>query len=223
MLKKYEFILKNLDCAKCAAKIQEKIAENEKFNNVIVNFNTLKLSYEAENENKDLVKELVNSIEPDVELINTNQSNTKKDNKTVLQVIRLISGIIIALIGCYAGFPKEISTFFVILAYGILLFRTIGNAIKLLKTSRSINENFLVTSSCIGAYLIGEHIEGLMVIILYEIGKILEEKAVNKTRKSISDLMNIKPEYANLKMDNGTREVAPEAIKVRRCYCYQTR
>ena len=48
-----------------------------------------------------------------------------------------------------------------------------GNAIKLLRTSKSINENLLVTVSCIGAYLVGEHLEGLMVIILYEIGKIL--------------------------------------------------
>ena len=60
----------------------------------------------------------------------------------------------------------------------------------------------LVTISCIGAYLTGNDHEGLMVIILYEIGKILEEVAVNNSRRSISDLMDIKPEYANLKLDD---------------------
>ena len=68
--------------------------------------------------------------------------------------------------------------------------------------SKKINENFLITVSYVGAYLVGEHMEGLMVIILYEIGKILEEKSINKSRKSIKDLMDIKPEYANLKIEN---------------------
>ena len=64
--------------------------------------------------------------------------------------------------------------FFIILSYIILLYRTGKNTIKLMK-KKTFNENFLVTISCIGALLIGEELEGLMVIILYEIGKILEE------------------------------------------------
>lgn len=96
----------------------------------------------------------------------------------------------------------------------ILLYRTIKNAIKLLRISHSINENFLVVISCIGAYLIGECFEGFMVIVLYEIGKILEEKAVNKTRKSIANLMDITPEYANLKVDEKIKKVTPYDVKI---------
>lgn len=214
MLKKYEFILKNLDCANCAREIEEKIAENENFQNVVVNFNTLKLMYEAENENRELIEKLVKSEEPDVEVMDVKSKSTEKDNKTAFQVLRLIVGIGIAGIGFLAGLPTTVSNILVIIAYFILLYRTIGNAIKIWKTSKSINENFLVTISCFGAYLIGEHLEGLMVIILYEIGKILEDKAVHKTRKSISDLMDIKPEYANVKTDSGTHEVAPETVKM---------
>ena len=117
------------------------------------------------------------------------------------QKILLIVGIIIAGIGLYFEnkFINELAaTILIILGYAILLYRTAKNAIKLLIKSHSINESFLITISCIGAYLVGEHLEGVMVIILYEIGKILEDKAINKSRKSISDLMNIKPEYANL-------------------------
>ena len=55
--------------------------------------------------------------------------------------------------------------------------------------------------------------EGLMVIVLYEIGKILEEKAVNKTRKSINDLMNIKPEYANVLKDEEIK-VSPDEVEI---------
>ena len=214
MLKKYEFILKNLDCANCAREIEEKIAENANFQNVVVNFNTLKLTYEAENENRELIEKLVKSEEPDVEVMDVKSKPAEKDNKTVFEILRLIVGIGIAGIGFLAGLPTVISNILVVIAYFILLYRTIGNAIKIWKTSKSINENFLVTISCFGAYFIGEHLEGLMVIILYEIGKILEDKAVHKTRKSISDLMDIKPEYANLKTDSGTREVAPENVKI---------
>ena len=212
ILRKYEFILKNLDCANCANKIQNKIAENEKFQNVIVNFNTLKLTYESEEENKPIIENIIKSLEPDVELVK--EKITKKESKTFSQVIRLMIGILIALIGFSKVLPIVLSNILIIISYIILLFRTMANAIKLFKQSRTINENLLITISCVGAYLVGEHMEGLMVIILYEIGKILEEKAVNKTRKSISDLMDIKPEYANLKTASGTHEVAPEDVKI---------
>ena len=78
----------------------------------------------------------------------------------------------------------------------------------------TFNENFLVTISCVGALLIGEEIEGLMVIVLYEIGKILEEKAINNTRKSIADLMDIRPEYANLKHGAHDHKVSPEEVNI---------
>ncbi len=214
MLKKYEFILRNLDCANCAREIEEKIAENEKFERVVVNFNTLKLTYESENENRELIEKLVKSKEPDVEVIDVKSKATKEDNKINFQILRLILGMGMAGIGFLAGLPSVISNIFVLIAYVILLYRTILNAIKIWKISKSINENFLVTISCFGAFLIGEPFEGLMVIILYEIGKILEDKAVHKTRNSISDLMNIKPEYANLKTNSQTREIAPEDVKI---------
>lgn len=123
-------------------------------------------------------------------------------------------GTIVAVVGLYVPMPKILSTVLIILGYAILLYRTTKNAIKLLFKSKTINENLLITISCIGAYLVGKHSEGLMVIVLYEIGKILEEKAINKTRKSISDLMDIKPEYANLKTDNDIKVVSPADVEI---------
>ena len=214
MLKKYEFILQNLDCANCANKIQTQIAQNPEFSNVVVNFNTLRLSYEAEVENKATIIKIVKAIEPEVEVVEINQKSQENNRKLANQIVRLIVGIGIGIIGFWVDLPKTFSNLFVLVAYFILLYRTIGNAVKSWKTSKTINENFLVTVSCLGAYLIGEHLEGFMVIVLYEIGKILEDKAVDQTRKSISDLMNIKPEYANLKIDLGTKQIAPEDVKI---------
>ena len=211
-MKSYEFILKNLDCANCANKIQNTLAKNKELSEVVVNFNTLKLKYKTDTLSKQDVEDIVRKIEPEVELVEVEKNQETNNIKN--DILRLIIGILTANIGFLLPIKGIVSSFFIITGYMILLYRTIKNAVKLLRTSRSINENFLVTISCIGAYLIGEHFEGFMVIVLYEIGKILEEKAVNKTRKSIASLMNIKPEYANLKLEKEIKKVSPEEVRV---------
>ena len=216
-MKKYEFILKDLDCAACANEIQEKLEKNPKLHNVNVNFAKLKLTYETDEVSVEEVRKAVLEQEPDVEMIDASLEHTaQKEEKsnTMSQVCRLVIGIAIAFIGMYAKLPATASIILIIVGYAILLYRTAKNAIKMLFKSKKINENFLITISCIGAYLVGEHLEGLMVIILYEIGKILEEKSINKSRKSIKDLMNIKPEYANLKIENEIKQVSPEEVQI---------
>ena len=195
-MKKYEFILKNLDCAGCANEIQEKLQKNPKLYNVNVNFAKLKLTYETEEVSIEEVRKAVKEQEPEVELVEVSKQK-EEESKISNQIIRLIIGIIISLIGVLANLPLEIGRLLIIIGYAILLYRTSKNALKMIWKSKKINENFLITISCIGAYLVGEHVEGLMVILLYEIGKILEEKSVNKRRKSLKDIMNTKAEYEN--------------------------
>ena len=216
-MKRYEFILKDLDCAACANEIQEKLAKNPELHNVNVNFAKLKLTYETDTVSVEEVRKAVKEQEPEVEMISTEKMKeieNKNESKMGAQIARLLIGIIIAGIGLYAKLPDAVSTIFIILGYVILLYRTAKNAFKMLFASKKINENFLITISCVGAYLVGEHMEGLMVIILYEIGKILEEKSISKSRKSIKDLMDIKPEYANLKTENDIKQVSPEEVKI---------
>ena len=212
-MKKYEFILKDLDCAACANEIQEKLEKNPKLHNVNVNFAKLKLTYETDEATVEEVRKAVKEQEPEVEMVEVENEN-KEENKTIKQVIILIIGITLALIGFYANIPSNIGKILILLGYIILLYRTAKNALKMLIKSKKINENFLITVSCIGAYAVGEHMEGLMVILLYEIGKILEEKSVSKSRKSIKDLMDIKPEYANLKTENDIKQILPEEVKI---------
>ena len=217
-MKKYIFILKDLDCADCANKIQQTLSKNKKLKNVNVNFSTLKLSYETDSLLKEDVEKIVKSVEPEVSLIETKDTENKKNKKQQnlkLEIIRLVIGVTISLLGIYLQIPSVVGTIILIIGYLILLYRTIKNATKLLISSKKINENFLIAISVIGAFIIGEQVEGLMVITLYEIGKILESKAINKTRKSISELMDIRPEYANLKIsENEVKQVSPEEVKI---------
>lgn len=222
-MKKYEYEIAGLDCVACANEIQEGLNKNPEIKNANVNFAKMKLTYETDTLSKEEIEKFVQSIEPEVELLEVNSKSkdlknekAQKENrkKLSLHILRLVIGAIVAGVGLYVPMPKVASTIFIVLGYAVLLFKTAKNAVKLLFKSKTINENLLITISCIGAYLVGKSSEGLMVIILYEIGKILEEKAINKTRKSISDLMDIKPEYANLKKGDEIETVEPSEVKV---------
>ena len=107
-----------------------------------------------------------------------------------------------------------LSTVLIITAYVILLCKTAKKAVKQITKNKILDENALITISVIGAFLIGKEMEGAMVILLYEIGKILESKAVNKSRRSISELMNIKPEYANIKNGDDIETVTPDKVNI---------
>ena len=194
-MKKYKYNINNLDCANCARKIEESLSKNKDFNNVVVNFNTSKLSYES---NKEFtIKELNNfikEIEPDAYL-----SQEEIPIKKEYHIFILIMGILIGILGYFLNINTNVKLILYIISYVLLLYRTFYNSIKLLIKSKTINENLLITISCLGAFFTNNVLEGIMVISLYTIGKILEEKAINNSRKSIKGLLDIKQNYANLK------------------------
>lgn len=209
-MKKYKYNINNLDCANCARKIEEILNKNKELKNAIVNFNTSKISYEAEREFS--IKELndiIKTVEPDAYV-------TKEENKTKKEfhLSILIIALAIGLFGYFMRLNNTVKMILYIVAYTLLLYRTGINAVKLLFKNRTINENMLITISCIGALAIGEVVEGMLVIALYTIGKILEEKAVNNSRKSIKDLIDIKQPYANLKQTDEIKKVDVEEIKI---------
>ena len=209
-MKKYKYNINNLDCANCAREIEETLNKRDDMNNVIVNFNTSILSYESEKEfTLNELNSLVKSIEPDSYL-----SEEKIEIKKEYHLSILIIAIIICTISYFLKIPKSIKIILYIISYSLLLYRTTINAIKLLVKNHSINENLLITISCIGALLLGEVMEGMMVIVLYTIGKILEEKAINNSRRSIKDLLDIKEPYANLKKHNKVEKIEVEKINI---------
>ena len=210
---KYKYKLSSLDCAGCALNIEKKLNENSDIKSASVNFSKLLITVETDSKNpKKLVSSIVDMVEPDSKVLDLNEVVENK-SKLKFHVARLILGILFSIIGIFV-FKGKLSKAFIILGYAILLYRTFTNAVKLLIKSKTINENLLVTISCVGAYFTNNIHEGLMVIILYEIGKILEEVAINNSRKSISSLMDIKPEYANLKVGKRIEKVDPNLVNI---------
>ncbi len=213
-LKKYKYRLNNLDCANCANKIEERLKKENNLSDVVVNFSSLTLSFMSNDDIKiEDISDIVTKIEPEV--VVTKIDEEVKQTKKNYNLIRLIIGVIIALLGLYVNFNNEIiNKILIIASYVILLYRTFKVAVKMLIKSHTINENALITISAIGAYFVDKQMEGLMVIILYEIGKILEEKAVNNSRNSIKDLMNIKQDFANKVVGDKTEVINVEDVKI---------
>ena len=208
-MKNYRFTIKGLDCANCARKIEEHLQKMEKYEDVVVNFSTSKISLkteEKENVKKELEKE-IQKVESEAIIIDESQGPDKAE-RTANDIVRIVVALVIYVIGIISKIE-----IFTVIALIILLYKTTLKAFKEIK-NEVLDENTLITISVIGAYLVGKGAEGIMVITLYEIGKILEAKAINKTRKSISDLMNIKPEYANLKTKEKIEKVKPEEVKI---------
>lgn len=214
ILKKYKYRLNNLDCANCANKIEERLKKENNLSDVVVNFSSLTLSFMSNDDIKiEDISNIVTKIEPEV--VVTKIDEEVKETKKNYNLIRLIIGVIIALFGLYINFNNEIiNKILIIASYVILLYRTFKVAVKMLIKSHTINENALITISSIGAYFVDKQMEGLMVITLYEIGKILEEKAVNNSRNSIKDLMNIKQDFANKVVGGKTKVINVEDVKI---------
>lgn len=214
-MKSYKYTLEGLDCAACAKKVEDEIANTEGYKDVVVNFSTLKLTFKTNKPNpKKEITKLVQKLEPDVEVLEYGEENHDKEEHNGNDIARIVVGIAIYLIAIIGKFNTTVTSVLTIIAFAILLYKTAKKGFKQLFKNKVLDENMLIVVSAIGAYLVGKNSEGLMVITLYEIGKILESKAVNKTRKSISDLMNIKPEYANLKQGEEWKQVTPDKVKI---------
>lgn len=211
-MKRYKYNINNLDCANCAREIEEMLNNNTNFNNAVVNFSTCKISYESD---KDYTLEelntLIKSVEPDA-YITLNEEVEESTSKEYYLSI-LIIALVVGLLGYFLSLPKIVKIILYLISYSLLLYKTSINAIKLLKKGSGINENALITVSCIGALLIGEVLEGMMVITLYTIGKILEEKAINNSRKSIKDLLDIKEPFAYLVDGKKIVKIPVEEVK----------
>ncbi|MEW8998460.1 MAG: heavy metal translocating P-type ATPase, partial [Thermoanaerobacter sp.] len=212
------FILKGLDCASCAAKIEEGVKRIEGVTYANCDFVNSKLSveiddsYELEKTIKEL-KKLVKNIEPNVEIIEYENEKIKDDNELLRRGIRYgISAILfaVALIFNLSVYVK-FTLFFI--SYIIVGGEVILTAAKKILKGQVFDEHFLMSIATIGAFAIGEYPEGVAVMLFYQIGDLLQDAAVDRSKRSIKELMDIRPDYANLKIGDEIKRVSPEEVK----------
>ena len=150
---------------------------------------------------------------------NSHTHELKKDNNGFLQYIRdnllLIIGAIVYIIAlAYKSNENLLSLILFGVSYLIIGGEVILSAIKNIIRGEVFDENFLMSIATIGAFFIGEYPEAVAVMLFYQIGEVFQGYAVNKSRKSISSLMNIRADYANVLRDGKEIKVSPEEVLI---------
>ena len=129
------------------------------------------------------------------------------------EVIIIISAILFA-IALFVRMTQNLQLILMLVAYILLGKDTVLKAVKNVEKGDFFDENFLMTIATLGAIIIGEYPEAVAVMLFYEIGELFQSYAINKSRKSIADMMDIKPEYANVIRDNKSQKVDPDEVKI---------
>ncbi|MCM1329298.1 MAG: cadmium-translocating P-type ATPase [Ruminococcus sp.] len=214
--------LKNLDCPHCAEKIRTAAEKIPFVKTAEMNFMVKRLSLTvAEQSDEAVLKEvtkIVADMEPDVEVqLMANASaaaapHEEEEDEGDLK-IDLIKIIVAAVIFAAGFIFPERQLWIFLAAYLIAGLNVIVTAVKNIVKLRPFDECFLMTVASLGAFFVGEYSEGAAVMILYQIGELFQSYAVRRSRKSIADLMDIRPDAANLKTESGVEIVPPETVK----------
>lgn len=226
------FILKGLDCPNCSAKIEKEVGELDGVTSSTVNLMNQTLTVQAGTSVAasllDTVTTIVHSHEPDVEVSEKQLEATapvKKDEKAAVyndedkkRTIRLAVGAVVYAIGMaltvFAKLPTLAELAFLIVAYVILGWDVVWQAVKNITRGQVFDEHFLMSVSTIGAFAIGEYPEAVAVMLFYQVGEFFQSLAVKRSRKSISDLMDICPDSATVKRNGVLQVVSPESVAV---------
>ena len=227
---KEDIILGGLTCAHCAEVIGDRVQSIDGVKNSHLNFVNKKLTLEIDSDiNKDKVInsviELIDSIEPGLDIQVQNKSESAKEIKKVEKkkdnskkdLFKIIAGVLVFIFAFYqeaTGIESRYSLIVFIVSYILVGGDVLYKALRNIKTGRIFDENFLMTVATVGAISIGEPSEAVGVMLFYKIGEYLQELAVGKSRKSISDLMQIRPDVANLKVGNSLKVVDPEEVEI---------
>ena len=228
VLMKKELMLNGLTCAHCASVIDEKVKHIDGVKNSNLNFTNKKLSVEIDCDNEEkIIKniiDIINDTEPGLDIQIEGQREIKEDktqksikNNEKLNLLKIIAGAIVFIFAFYeeiAGRENKYSLVIFLVAYLLVGSDVLYKALRNITKGRIFDENFLMSVATIGAIAIGELSEAVGVMLFYKIGEYLQELAVGKSRKSISELMQIRPDMANLKLGNTIKVVNPEDVNI---------
>lgn len=182
-----------------------------------MNFSTSELVVDVDDEEK--IVGLIKNVEPEVEVVKLKESGEEEELKEIRREI-----IPIAIVGILFAFglvfeqtlhdipAVEYALF--LSAYFIAGYKILSNAVRNIKRGVVFDENFLISLATIGAMAIHEMPEAVAVMIFFRVGEFMQDLAVGKSRRSVKSLLAIKPDYANLKVDEEIKRVKPEDVKV---------
>jgi len=219
-MKKYK--LKNLDCASCATKIEDSLTKLNEVKFVTVNFATASMTIDTDNFEK--VKNKIRQVEPEVEIEDDGKGRSMVSTSELAEnkwtIIKAVSATLLLLAGIIFeeklhNTPFHFAEYLVFVpAYLMVGWNVLTLAFKNIIRGRVFNEHFLMTVATLGAFAIDKMPEAVAVMLFYVVGEFFQDIAVDRSRKSIKSLLEIKPDYANLKLNGDIKKVSPEDVAV---------
>jgi len=215
------YLLQGLDCASCAAKIEAALQEVEGLERVRVAFATQ--SVELDPALAGVAQKVIDRVDPGVKLVEPPASGDEKpltagdSNRRlaaiILSAILLVFGVLTS--DWLHNSPWHISEYLVFLAaYLPVAWGVLSKAGKNILRGRIFDENFLMTIATVGAFALHELPEAVGVMLFYAVGEHFQELAVNRSRGSIQNLLNLRSDHANLKVGDELRQVSPEEVQI---------
>lgn len=243
----YVYLIKGLDCANCAAKLERNLRDIPQLADATIDFMAQKLILRLNNSD-DLetvlteVQKVIERIEPGVtitektKMTKVAQEPTGTDNPADGQsaqqidkskkkagkftpemqqsLLKIAISAALFLVAQLLSLPDLAQFGVFLLAYLIVGGEIVLRAVKNITRGQVFDENFLMSVATIGAFCVGEYPEGVMVMLLYQLGELFQDYAVHRSRRSIADLMDIKPEIAHVKQGDTYISVAPDEVAI---------
>ncbi len=230
---KKTYLLKGLDCPNCSAKIEREVGELDGIRSSEVNLMKQTLTIDVEDAAEASVRKkivsIVHSHEPDVQVSEYEETShhahhEKEDTGNTVLITRMVVGAVLFLLGLglhmasgvfrVIGLEISIGLPFLLIAYIVLGYDVILSALRNITKGHVFDENFLMSLSSICAFAIGEAPEAVAVMLFYQVGEFCQDMAVERSRRSISDLMDIRPDSATVFRTGEWITVSPEEIDV---------
>ncbi|ROY05000.1 heavy metal translocating P-type ATPase [Enterococcus faecium] len=212
--------LEGLDCANCAMKIEKGVQKINGVKEAKVNFTSGKLTIDAEEDHLATIeqetKKVVKELEPDVKVTEidkekVSEHGNEKERNTLFRILFSLAGIALLLL---FDFNEPIRLIGYLLIYLLIGYDVVKKAVMNIVKGKIFDENFLMSVATIGAMLIGEYPEAVAVMLFYQIGEYFQGLAVSHSRKSIRELMAIRPETAHVQTAEGLMTVNPEDVQI---------
>lgn len=214
-----ELILEGLDCANCAAKIENRVNKLDGVNVASLNFvtKTLKIDIETPGQVEETLtqaRQIIKSLEPDILIGEKNEAfyNPIGVNIDIKQIIVFAVSFALLVIAMVLDLSAEVELVFFLLGYILVAIPVLHKAGSNIFRGQVFDENFLMSLATLAAFAIGEYPEAVAVMLFYRIGEFLQDLAVDHSRQSISSLMNIRPDYCTRIINGDSERVSPKII-----------
>lgn len=221
--------LQGLNCANCAAKIEKQVSDLDQVKEATLDFVSKRLIIKIQKdmdkqEITDKAKAIVNRLEPEVRVYSESFRNKGEDNKEhhhremdneeKEEILRLVVGAAFFAVPLIFNLSPSINLILYLVSYILVGGEVVLRAVKNILRGEIFDENFLMTIATIGAFAIKEYPEAVAVMLFYQVGELFQDMAVNRSRKSISELMDIRPDFATVKRNGYFVKADPEEVAV---------